>query len=139
MEWSDALPLLTVVCVPLIAVMGGAWAAQLHNTKQIITHIDMRFDAQDKKTDLRFDAADQRVNDRFDATDQHVKDRFDAADQRVNDRFDAVDQRFDAVGQRFDAVDQRFDRSDHHMAELRADLRALSNRVDSLVTSGAAV
>ena len=175
MTWSETLALLPVVMVPLMAVMGGAWAAMRHSTKQNLAHIDSRFDAQavitkagfdaqaaitkagfdavDKRiddqtaaTNKRFDAVDKRfdaVDRRFDAQTAAVDKRFDdqtaAMNQRFSDQTAAMNQRFDAVDKRIDAVDKRIDAVDLRVGELRSDLRALSNRIDTLAEAGAGV
>ena len=51
---------------------------------------------------------------------------------RIDARFDAVDHRFDAVDHRFEGLDKRVDGIDKRIDEVRADLRAIVNRVDAL-------
>ncbi len=53
-------------------------------------------------------------------TDDRLGERFDAIDKR----FDAIDQRFEAVDQRFEAVDRRFNRIESEILELRCEMRA---------------
>ena len=153
MSWTEVLPLLTVIVVPLVAVMGGAWAAQIHNSKQILAHVDTKLDAQTAATKAGFDAQAAATKAGFDAVDRHfvgVDQRFEDQTTNMNTRFDAVDRRFDGVDQRFedqttnmntrfDSVDRHFDGVDGQIGELRDDLRSLSNRVDALAAAGAAV
>ena len=110
MGWSEVLPLLTVIVVPLVAVMGGAWASQLHNTKQLLAHVGTKFDAQTAAMKAGFEAVDLR---------------FDAVDQRFEDQTATMNARFDAV--------------DRRIGEVRDDLRSLSIRVDGLAAAGAGV
>jgi len=58
-----------------------------------------------------------------------MNQRFDAQDKYMNARFDAVDQRFEAVDQRFDAQDERLDLLTREVAELRALVVGIIERV----------
>ena len=124
MEWSNVGPTLSVFAPIAIAFAGGVWAVikwgfggVANRIDGVVDLVNVRFDEQNGRIDARFDAVDHR----FGAVDQ----RFDEQNGRIDARFDAVDHRFESLDKRVDGIDKRID-------EVRADLRAIVNRVDAL-------
>jgi hypothetical protein len=74
-------------------------------------------------------------------TDERLEERFNGIDHRfdeVDRRFDAVDAKFDAVDRKFDAVDRRFDRVEGEIVELRREMRAGFDALQSLLNRAGA-
>jgi chitinase len=67
-------------------------------------------------------------------TDERLEERFNGIDHR----FDEVDRRFDEVDRKFDAVDRRFDRVEGEIFELRREMRAGFEALQSLLNRAGA-
>jgi hypothetical protein len=59
-------------------------------------------------------------------------------DERLEERFNGIDHRFDEVDKRFDAVDRRFDRVECEIVELRREMRAGFDALQSLLNRAGA-
>ena len=75
--------------------------------KELINHMDIKFDAVDKRfeaVDKRFEAVDKRfeaVDKRFDETIREMGTRFSAVDKRFTETIREMDTRFSAVDKQF--------------------------------------
>jgi chromosome segregation ATPase len=58
----------------------------------------------------------------------HVGDRFGYLDTR----FESLDTRFESLDTRFEYLDGRFGRLEEGLAEVRADIRRLDQKIDSV-------
>lgn len=90
-------------------------------------------DAPPEAVELPLASRIRRIEARLDAVEQRSQDQ----DRRVDARLDVVDVRFDTVDRRFKELDKRVDGTDRRMDELRADYRAISDRIDALHTTAA--